>query len=112
MQRQGYRVDESASRVEPAGPDEARALGAGDAPARLRCTRCEYPLDGLVIQDAFAKCPECGFRQLLLAYSPHPKRRRFGIKTAGLIVLLLVVGGPMTVFVLAYLVVLIQMFFG
>lgn len=109
MQRQGYRVDESASRVEPAVPGEA---GAGDAPARLRCTRCEYPLDGLVIQDAFAKCPECGFPQLLLAYSPHPERRRFGIKTVGLIVLLLVVGGPMTVFVLAYLVVLIQMFFG
>lgn len=98
--------------TEPTEPNPDDTAPPSAHPAQLRCTMCGYPLDGLTIQKAFVTCPECGFAQRLLACSSEPSRRLSGVKTAGLMVLLLVVGGPMTALVLIYLIVLVRVFFG
>lgn len=35
----------------------------------LRCASCAFELDGLVIKDGHARCPECGFHQLVVAWT-------------------------------------------
>lgn len=71
LRRLGLEVEVDASRVVDGPPDTDRLLRAA-APGPLRCTRCGYHLDGLVVNRAVVDCPECGFPQVVLAYVPYP----------------------------------------
>jgi len=42
-------------------------------PAKLKpllCSRCDYALDGLVINSTSVTCPECAFEQPVVAWDP------------------------------------------
>lgn len=42
------------------------------APHPLRCKKCGYHLDGLMVKNATIPCPECGFHQPVIAYMADP----------------------------------------
>lgn len=51
-------------------PENSSVITPIDPPL-LKCSQCDYPLDGLTVKDASVTCPECAFNQVLIAWSPN-----------------------------------------
>ena len=66
LRRLGFIVDGSSARIVHAPASDPSTLRP--APGPLRCTQCCYGLDGLTVQDSCILCPECGHRQVVLAF--------------------------------------------
>lgn len=68
LRRKGFEVDMAGSRVVDARPDDLDRVQM--VPGMLNCTHCGYVLNGLTVHDAVIDCPECGFGQIVLAFTP------------------------------------------
>lgn len=69
LRRQGFEVDDAATRMGDESQYDRRVLWTPSG--TLVCGRCGYDLDGLLVRHAAIECPECGFAQVVLAYSPN-----------------------------------------
>ncbi len=95
LRRRGYDVEFGSSRIIE-GPADSIPPASPPLP---QCTRCHYPLDGLLLKSAVVECPECGFGQVLIAWSPPEGRSSNDYVAFGkVLVALLAIVGSIVVF--------------
>ncbi|MEZ6241867.1 MAG: hypothetical protein R3B57_02390 [Phycisphaerales bacterium] len=66
LRRQGYDVSPEGARTVAGSPDPFTPA----VPPPLRCGKCGYELDGLVVHQAIIQCPECAFAQVVTCWGP------------------------------------------